>query len=109
MEGWRPRNLARSDPYRLLLPALFMQPSPGPASRRLSLPLWHEKYAAPLAPTTRPEMHARGWDAVDVGFVTGDAYVDRPSFAMAILARVLEAAGFRVAMLSQPGWHSCEP
>lgn len=57
----------------------------------------------------RAEMAARGWDAVDVVFVTGDAYVDHPSFAMAILARVLEAAGFRVGMLSQPDWRSCEP
>ncbi|HEY1860229.1 MAG TPA: YgiQ family radical SAM protein [Gemmataceae bacterium] len=60
-------------------------------------------------PTTRAEMVARGWDSVDVVFVTGDAYVDHPSFAMAILGRVLEAAGFRVAILSQPDWHSCEP
>ncbi len=80
-----------------------------PASPRLSLPLWNERYAAPLAPTTAAEMRARGWDYVDVVFVTGDAYVDHPSFAMAILARVLEAAGFRVAVLSQPDWHSCEP
>ena len=80
-----------------------------PPPRRLSLPLWQEKYAAPLAPTTRAEMAARGWEYVDVVFVTGDAYVDHPSFAMAILARVLEAAGFRVAVLSQPDWHSCEP
>jgi uncharacterized radical SAM protein YgiQ len=54
-------------------------------------------------------MLARGWDAVDVVFVTGDAYVDHPSFAMAILHRVLEQAGFRVAMLSQPDWRSCDP
>jgi uncharacterized radical SAM protein YgiQ len=58
---------------------------------------------------TAKEMRARGWDYVDVVFVTGDAYVDHPSFAMAILGRVLEAAGFRVAILSQPDWHSCEP
>jgi uncharacterized radical SAM protein YgiQ len=58
---------------------------------------------------TRREMEQRGWNEVDVVFVTGDAYVDHPSFAMAILHRVLEAAGFRVAMLSQPDWHSCEP
>jgi uncharacterized radical SAM protein YgiQ len=76
---------------------------------RLSLPSWTERFAAPLAPTTRAEMEARGWDGVDVVFVTGDAYVDHPSFAMAILHRVLEAAGFRVAMLSQPDWRSCEP
>jgi radical SAM superfamily enzyme YgiQ (UPF0313 family) len=55
------------------------------------------------------EVRARGWDEVDVVFVTGDAYIDHPSFAMAILGRVLEAAGFRVAILSQPDWQSCEP
>jgi uncharacterized radical SAM protein YgiQ len=75
----------------------------------MSLPLWHERHAAPLAPINASEMRARGWDAVDVVFVTGDAYVDHPSFAMAILTRVLEAAGFRVALLSQPDWQSCQP
>src|SRR5256714_15495898 len=80
-----------------------------PATRRLELPLRSERAIAPLAPTTRAEMEARGWDAVDVVFVTGDAYVDHPSFAMAILARVLEAAGFRVGLLSQPDWRSAEP
>src|SRR5437870_3327297 len=64
---------------------------------------------AAFAPMSRREMDALGWDAVDVIFVTGDAYIDHPSFAMAILHRVLEAAGFRVAMLSQPDWHSCQP
>src|SRR5437764_2719162 len=86
-----------------------MKPSTPTAPARLSLPLWTERYAAPLAPTTAAEMRARGWDYVDVVFVTGDAYVDHPSFAMAILGRVLEDAGFRVAMLSQPDWHSCAP
>jgi uncharacterized radical SAM protein YgiQ len=57
---------------------------------------------------TAAEQAARGWDAIDVVFVTGDAYVDHPSFAMAILGRVLEGAGFRVAILSQPDWHSCD-
>jgi uncharacterized radical SAM protein YgiQ len=80
-----------------------------PVPSRLSLPLWHERFAAPFAPTTAAEVYARGWDAVDVVFVTGDAYVDHPSFAMAILHRVLERAGFRVAILSQPDWKSCEP
>ncbi len=51
----------------------------------------------------------RGWDCVDVVFVTGDAYVDHPSFAMALLGRLLESEGYRVAVLSQPDWHSCEP
>jgi uncharacterized radical SAM protein YgiQ len=76
---------------------------------RVELPLLREQPPAPTAPTTTAEMRARGWDVVDVVFVTGDAYVDHPSFAMAILARTLEAAGFRVAMLAQPDWRSCEP
>ena len=60
-------------------------------------------------PTSREEMLGRGWDPVDVVFVTGDAYIDHYSFAMAILGRVLEAGGFRVGILSQPDWRSCEP
>lgn len=76
---------------------------------RFSLPLASARGPAPLAPTTAEEMRARGWDAVDIVFVTGDAYVDHPSFAAAILTRVLERAGFRVAVLSQPDWHTCEP
>jgi uncharacterized radical SAM protein YgiQ len=63
----------------------------------------------PPLPMTRAEMSRRGWDEVDVVFVTGDAYVDHPSFAMALLGRLLESEGFRVAILSQPDWHSCEP
>ena len=78
-------------------------------SDRLSLPLWSEQYAAPFAPTTVEEMQERGWDAVDVVFVTGDAYVDHPSFAMAILHRSLELSGFRVAILSQPDWKTADP
>ncbi len=62
---------------------------------------------APL-PMTPSEVAARGWDSVDVVFVTGDAYVDHPSFAMALLGRVLESEGFRVAILSQPDWRSCD-
>jgi uncharacterized radical SAM protein YgiQ len=65
--------------------------------------------ALPHLPATRAEMDARGWDCVDVVFVTGDAYVDHPAFAMAILGRVLEAAGFRVVILSQPDWRSADP
>jgi len=62
---------------------------------------------APLV-ATREEMEARGWDEVDIVFVSGDAYVDHPSFAMALLGRLLEAAGHRVAILSQPDWRSCD-
>ncbi|MGL6096502.1 MAG: YgiQ family radical SAM protein, partial [Fimbriiglobus sp.] len=80
-----------------------------PADRpRLTLPLWTERFASPLAPTTAAEMHARGWDAVDVVFVSGDAYIDHPSFAAAILHRVLEQAGFRVAVLAQPDWKTAD-
>lgn len=50
----------------------------------------------------------RGWDELDVVIVTGDAYIDHPSFAMSILGRVLEAAGYRVGIISQPDWHSCD-
>jgi uncharacterized radical SAM protein YgiQ len=60
-------------------------------------------------PLTPGEVAGRGWDAVDVVFVTGDAYVDHPSFAMALLGRLLESEGLRVAILSQPDWHSCQP
>src|SRR2546421_8332046 len=82
-------------------------PAPTPATR-LSLPLWTETYAAIHLPTSRSEMAARGWKEIDVVFVTGDAYVDHPSFAMAVLGRVLESHGFRVAILPQPDWRSAE-
>ncbi|OGR41876.1 MAG: YgiQ family radical SAM protein [Elusimicrobia bacterium GWA2_61_42] len=58
-------------------------------------------------PMTPEEVKKRGWDAVDVVLITGDAYVDHPSFAMALVGRVLEAEGLRVAILSQPGWENC--
>jgi uncharacterized radical SAM protein YgiQ len=61
--------------------------------------------AEQFLPTTRAEMTARGWDAVDVVFVSGDAYIDHPSFAAALLGRVLEQEGFRVAILPQPAWN----
>ncbi|MCA8973017.1 MAG: YgiQ family radical SAM protein, partial [Planctomycetes bacterium] len=59
-------------------------------------------------PTTREEMLERGWDEVDVVFVSGDAYVDHASFAMAVLGRALEAAGYRTAILAQPVWMSAD-
>ena len=55
-------------------------------------------------PISREDMHKRGWDAVDFTFVIGDAYVDHPSFGPAIISRVLEAAGYRVGIISQPDW-----
>ena len=59
-------------------------------------------------PITPEDVAARGWDGVDFVYVTGDAYVDHPSFGAAIISRVLEAAGYRVAMLCQPNWKNCE-
>ncbi len=59
-------------------------------------------------PLTRAQMDARGWDAPDFVYVTGDAYVDHPSFGVAIISRVLEAAGYRVAILSQPDYKSAD-
>ncbi|HMZ77944.1 MAG TPA: YgiQ family radical SAM protein, partial [Rhodocyclaceae bacterium] len=58
---------------------------------------------------SRAEMDALGWDACDVILVTGDAYIDHPSFGMALVGRALEAQGFRVGIISQPDWHSAEP
>jgi len=59
-------------------------------------------------PMSMEEARALGWDELDVVFVTGDAYIDHPSFATAILGRVLEAAGFRVGIISQPDWQNCD-
>ena len=56
-------------------------------------------------PTTRKEMNERGWDAADVILFSGDAYVDHPAFGMAVIGRVLEAEGLRVAIVPQPDWH----
>jgi len=66
----------------------------------------HRLGPAPFLPMSRAEMDELGWDSCDVIIVTGDAYVDHPSFGMAIVGRVLEAQGFRVGILSQPDWHS---
>ncbi len=68
-------------------------------------PYWAECFGvAPFLPTSREEMDALGWDSCDVIIVTGDAYVDHPSFGMAVIGRVLEAQGFRVGIIAQPDW-----
>src|SRR5499425_1635953 len=70
-------------------------------------PYWAHRFGtAPFLPMSRAEMDALGWDACDVVLVTGDAYVDHPSFGMAIVGRLLEAQGFRVGCIAQPDWHS---
>lgn len=63
---------------------------------------------APFLPMSRAEMDALGWDACDVVLVTGDAYIDHPSFGMALVGRLLEAQGFRVGIISQPDWKSAD-
>ncbi|MBB1419498.1 YgiQ family radical SAM protein [Pseudoalteromonas sp. SG44-1] len=68
---------------------------------------WAECYGtAPFLPTTREEMDALGWDSCDIIIISGDAYVDHPSFGMAVIGRVLEAQGFRVGIIAQPEWDS---
>ena len=75
----------------------------------------HRKYwaecfgTAPFLPVSRAEMDELGWDSCDIIIVTGDAYVDHPSFGMAIIGRVLEAQGFRVGIIAQPQWDSADP
>jgi uncharacterized radical SAM protein YgiQ len=66
----------------------------------------HRLGPAPFLPMSRTEMDELGWDACDVILVTGDAYVDHPSFGMAIVGRLLESQGFRVGIVAQPDWHS---
>src|SRR5690606_6116867 len=68
---------------------------------------WASRFGtAPFLPMSREEMEALGWDSCDIVIVTGDAYVDHPSFGMAIVGRVLEAQGFRVGVIAQPDWRS---
>ncbi|MBL4744327.1 MAG: YgiQ family radical SAM protein [Cycloclasticus sp.] len=70
---------------------------------------WAECYGvAPFLPTTREEMDALGWDSCDIIVVTGDAYVDHPSFGMAVIGRLLEKQGFRVGIIDQPNWQNAD-
>ncbi|HAJ70745.1 MAG TPA: YgiQ family radical SAM protein [Methylophilaceae bacterium] len=70
-------------------------------------PYWAKRFgAAPILPMTRAEMDALGWDSCDIILVTGDAYIDHPSFGMALVGRLLEAQGFRVGIIAQPDWQN---
>jgi uncharacterized radical SAM protein YgiQ len=70
---------------------------------------WASRFGtAPFLPMSRAEMDKLGWDSCDVILVTGDAYVDHPSFGMAVIGRMLEAQGFRVGIIAQPDWTSAE-
>ena len=90
----RPPKIGTSSPAADLLAQLPAQSVP--MGQRAALPM------------SRDEMDQRGWDEIDIVFVTGDAYIDHPSFAMAILGRVLEAGGFRVGIVSQPDWEKVD-
>ena len=71
---------------------------------------WAARFGtAPMLPMSRAEMDRLGWDSCDIVLVTGDAYVDHPSFGMAVIGRMLEAQGFRVGIIAQPDWQSAEP
>lgn len=68
-------------------------------------PYWAKRFGtAPMLPMSRAEMDALGWDSCDIILITGDAYIDHPSFGMALVGRLLEAQGFRVGIISQPDW-----
>ncbi|MEN9416464.1 MAG: hypothetical protein RI988_84 [Pseudomonadota bacterium] len=84
---------------------------PAQAARALTgyRPFWAKRFGpAPFLPMSRAEMEQLGWDSCDVIIVTGDAYVDHPSFGMAVIGRTLEAQGFRVGIIAQPDWHSAD-
>ncbi len=84
-----------------MLPAPQLQSwLPAPGAKRAAV--------APFLPMSRAEMDTLGWEQCDVIIVTGDAYVDHPSFGMALIGRVLEAQGLKVGIIAQPDWHSAE-
>ena len=73
-------------------------------------PYWAKRFGtAPVLPMSRAEMDALGWDSCDIILVSGDAYIDHPSFGVALIGRLLEAQGFRVGIIAQPDWQSAEP
>ncbi len=70
---------------------------------------WAARFGtAPFLPMSRAEMEELGWDSCDIILVTGDAYIDHPSFGMALIGRLLEAQGFRVGIIAQPDWKDVE-
>lgn len=70
---------------------------------------WAHRFGvAPVLPMSRAEMDDLGWDSCDIILVTGDGYVDHPSFGMALIGRLLESQGFRVGIISQPEWQSVD-
>jgi uncharacterized radical SAM protein YgiQ len=78
----------------------------GPVPLRIARGARSALPSSAFLPTTREEMHARGWDELDVLIVTGDAYVDHPAFGPVLVARFLEGRGYRVGVIAQPDWRS---
>src|SRR3954469_15543990 len=76
----------------------------GPVPLRIARGARSALPSSAFLPTTREEMHARGWDELDVLIVTGDAYVDHPAFGPILVARFLEARGYKVGIVAQPAW-----
>ncbi len=105
-----PAPAARARPAAERSPAggATLQPAPKPITSYR--PFWAKRFGvAPFLPMSRAEMERLGWDSCDIIIVTGDAYVDHPSFGMAVIGRVLENQGFRVGIIAQPDWHSADP
>jgi uncharacterized radical SAM protein YgiQ len=103
----------RTDVSRPLSPAAapiaaeFPNPNEAPQPLFSYRKYWARRFGpAPFLPMSRAEMDKLGWDSCDVILVTGDAYIDHPSFGMALVGRLLEAQGFRVGIISQPDWNS---
>ena len=107
--GLRRQSTVASKPAATLSSDLLAPPR---AARALTAyrPFWARRFGpAPFLPMSRREMDVLGWDSCDVIVVTGDAYVDHPSFGMAVIGRTLEAQGFRVGIIAQPDWQSADP
>lgn len=90
-------------------PSMPTTPTPAPKAIFSYRKFWAERLGiAPFLPMSRAEMDELGWDSCDIILVTGDAYIDHPSFGMALVGRLLEAQGFRVGIISQPDWRSAK-
>jgi uncharacterized radical SAM protein YgiQ len=105
---WTPPRIERSADNQQVSATTLSLPTPAKALTGYK-PFWAKRFGpAPFLPMSRAEMERLGWDSCDIIIVTGDAYVDHPSFGMAVIGRTLEAQGFRVGIIAQPDWHSAE-
>ncbi len=101
-------HVHEADEVEVRDPRLTQLPPP-PKALTAYKPFWAKRFGpAKFLPMSREEMTELGWDCCDIIIVTGDAYVDHPSFGMAVIGRTLEAQGFRVGIIAQPDWHSAD-